>query len=500
MSSLVLRALAVLVVAAAAGLGATLLLDRDGVERRLVPGAGDAIDPLAYTPRREAQLVRSAARGHAHVIYAKSPGGVRASAARTARYRPLIEKVARADELDADTLEAIVMLESAGRPDAVADPRLEGAVGLTQILAETGRGLLRMRVDPAAARRLSRSIARAARRGQTATVARLRERRRRVDERFDPAKSIQATGRYLTFARGELDRDDLAIVSYHMGVGNLQGALSAYGDSDISYARLYFDSTPLKHARAWKRLARLGDDSSTYLWRVEAAREIMRLQRTDLRIDTDAAALEQRARQRGDPAAAVGRAQLDRLSELQNAKNSAEEVLHPRERAERFATPRELRAAYRSGRIAALPRALLERRGIRVDAQMGELARRIGGSARTYRGLRPGALALLQYLGAGVEAISAKQPLVLTSTVRDQRYQRVLIAGNREATRNYSLHTTGWAFDILRSYRSRSQGLAFEYMLGRLQSYDLIAWVREPAAIHVTVSSRASELVGKLDG
>ena len=475
MSSLVLRALAVLVVAAAAGLGATLLLDRDSAERRLVPGAGDAIDPLAYTPRREAQLVQSAARGHAHIIYAKSPGGARASATRTARYRPLIEKVARADELDADTLEAIVMLESAGRPNAAADPQLEGAVGLTQILAETGRGLLRMRVDPAAARRLSRSIARAARRGQSATVARLRERRRRVDERFDPAKSIRATGRYLTFARGELERDDLAVVSYHMGVGNLQGALDAYGDSDISYARLYFDSTPLKHARAWKRLARLGDDSSTYLWRIEAAREIMRLYRTDP-------------------------AQLDRLSELQNAKNSAEEVLHPRERAERFATPRELRAAYRRGRIAALPRALLERRGVRVDAQMGELARRIGGRARTYRGLRTGALALLQYLGAGVKAISKQQPLVLTSTVRDERYQRVLIAGNREATRNYSLHTTGWAFDILRSYRSRSQGLAFEYMLGRLQSYDLIAWVREPAAIHVTVSSRASELVGKLDG
>lgn len=481
-SSLVLRVLAVLVVTAAAGLGATLLLDRDGAERRLVPGAGSvpgagddegAIDPLAYTSGREPQLVQAAARGHAHIIYAKSPGGVRASAQRTARYRPLIEKVARADDLDADTLEAIVMLESAGRPDAAADPQLEGAVGLTQILAETGRGLLRMQVDTAASRRLTRSIARAARRGRSATVTRLRDRRRRVDERFDPAKSIAATGRYLTFARGELGRDDLAVVSYHMGVGNLQAALKAYGDSDISYARLYFDSTPLKHAAAWARLARLGDDSSTYLWRVAAAREIMRLYRSDP-------------------------TRLDRLSALQNAKNSAEEVLHPRDRTERFQTPRELHAAYRSGTVVALPRARLERRGIRIDAQMGELARRIGGKARTYRGLRPGALALLEYLGAGVKAISGQQPLVLTSTVRDERYQRALISGNREATRNYSLHTTGWAFDVLRSYRSRGQGLAFEYMLGRLQSYDLIAWVREPAAIHVTASSRARDLVGKL--
>jgi hypothetical protein len=82
--------------------------------------------------------------------------------------------------------------------------------------------------------------------------------------------------------------------------------------------------------------------------------------------------------------------------------------------------------------------------------------------------------------------------------VRDQRYQRLLVASNLEATRNYSLHTTGWAFDILRAYKSRAQGLAFEFMLGRLQSLDLIAWVREPAAIHVTVSSDAKSLLSVL--
>jgi hypothetical protein len=118
-----------------------------------------------------------------------------------------------------------------------------------------------------------------------------------------------------------------------------------------------------------------------------------------------------------------------------------------------------------------------------------------------YRGLRPAALALLVVLGAGVKEISGAGPLLLTSTVRDEHYQRLLLsAGNGEATRNYSLHTTGWAFDILRTYRSRTQALAFEFMLGRLQSQDLVAWVREPAAIHVTVSSRAQALLGVLDG
>jgi hypothetical protein len=482
MASLLLRVVVLIAVVVAAVLGATALLGSKS-SPRLAPGSGQAagqnderVDPLAYTPAREQALVAAAARGNAHVIYAKSPGGAVASAARTARYRPLVEAAAAAAKLDADTLEAIVMLESAGRPDAVADPRLEGAVGLTQILAETGRNLLGMRVDPTAARRIGRSIARAQARGNRALIARLKARRRRVDERFDPPKALAATARYLLLARNALHRDDLAVVSYHMGIGNLQTALRAYGGHDVSYARLYFDSSPTQHATAWQSLAKLGDDSSTYLWRVMAAREIMRLYRADP-------------------------AQLTALSTLQNAKNSSEEVLHPQPSTEQFATPDDLRAAYADGRLDALPRALLAQHGIRIDTQMGELAGRLKRSRDTYRGLRPEALALLVVLAAGTREISGSGPLVLTSTVRDERYQRLLLAdGNGEATRNYSLHTTGWAFDILRSYRSRAQALAFEFMLGRLQSQDLIAWVREPAAIHVTVSSQAQALLGVLKG
>ena len=73
--------------------------------------------------------------------------------------------------------------------------------------------------------------------------------------------------------------------------------------------------------------------------------------------------------------------------------------------------------------------------------------------------------------------------------MRDGRYQTVLAARNPEATRRYSLHTTGWAFDVLREYRSRRQALAFQFVLDRLTARGLIAWVREPGAIHVTVAS-----------
>ncbi len=468
MRSPVPRVLALaLVVVLAVGGGVALLGGDKGSDEGSAARA--VADPLAYTSQREAGFVAAAARGNAHVLYAKSPGGVRASAARTAAFRPLVEAAAASAQIAPDILEGLVLLESAGRPDAAADPQLEGAVGLTQILAETGRNLLGMRVDPRAALRIGRSLRRAQAKGDVALVRRLRSRRRSVDERFDPVKALAATARYLVIARKALHRDDLAVVSYHMGIGNLQSALRAFGDDDVSYGRLYFDSTPLRHAAAYRKLASLGDDSATDLWRVAAATEIMRLYRTDP-------------------------AKLDRLATLQNAKNSAEEVLHPSDETPQFATPVQLRAAYDTGEIVALPRSPLLARGLAIDPGMGELADRLGRRRTTYRGLRGPALALLEYLGAQVQKISGQTPLVVTSSVRDERYQRLLLTRNRQATANYSLHTTGWTFDILRSYRSRAQALAFEFELERLQAHDLIAWVREPAAIHVTVSSDAAKI------
>jgi hypothetical protein len=466
-----LRLLALAAAAALAVWGAIALLGGD--DRRpspLVPAAGDD-DPFAWADDREEEFTERAGRGLSHVLYAKSPGGAVVSAERTARYRPLIDRVAAGADLDADTIEAIVLLESAGRPDARASDDPAGAVGLTQILAETGQNLLDLRIDTTASRRLTRRIARADARGQTRRAERLRAQRRRADERYDPQKALAATARYLVFARDQLGRDDLAVASYHMGVGNLQRVLGAFGaDEDTSYAEVFFDSSPLRHRAAWDILASLGDDSSTYLWRIEAARDIMR-------------------RFRDDPVALADRARR------MTAKNSSEEVLHPPEETERFAEPEAIETALDAGDLTPLPAAELRRDGVRIDRRMGELAERLDRRRTLYRGLRPEALALLVYLARGTKAIGGQTPLVLTSTVRDEGYQRVLAGRNPEATDGYSLHTTGWAFDVERRYRSRRHALAFQFMLDRLQALNLIAWVREPAAIHVTAGPEAEELL-----
>jgi hypothetical protein len=467
--ALVLVALAAVIVAA------TLVLRGGGgppAPAVVSPGAGQpGSDPLAWTPDRSGEFAARAAAGLAHPLYARTADGVIVATKRTAGWRQQIERAAEQHGVDADTLEAVVFLESAGRPEAQASNDLAGAVGIAQILAETGRNLLGMHVDLAASRRVTRRMVRAARRGRDARVETLRAQRRRVDERFDPVKSLDAAARYLAFARGRLHRDDLAVAAYHMGVGNLQTALARYGDGTVPYVQLYFDSTPTRHQDAWRFLAGLGDDSSTYLWRVEAAREIMRLQREDP-------------------------AELERRDLLMNQRNSAEVVLHPPDDTTAFVDPGALEQARRDGDIAPLPVAYLGRHGVRVDRRMGELAKRVHAKPALYHGLRREALATLAYIGSGVRGISQRtRPLRLTSTVRDAAYQRELVGVDVEATDGYSLHTTGYAFDIARDYADREQALAFQFMLDRLTALNLIAWVREPGAIHVTVAADARRLM-----
>jgi hypothetical protein len=429
-----------------------------------------AEDPFAYSPDRRAEFERRAAAGFSQVVYDKSPDGVENTAERVDAYRHSIEAEARRSRVDPDTLEALVFLESAGRPDAVAGNDLESAAGLTQILAGTGAGLLDMKVDVAQSTRLTRAIRRAARRGDNRRVRRLEARRRRVDERFDPRKALAGTGRYLRLARERLGREDLAFVAYHMGIGNLQRALDLHGAGRaIPYAQLYFDSTPTSHRRAFAFFSTLSDGSANYLWRVLAAREVMRLSRDDP-------------------------GELGRRAELYTAKASAEEVLHPADATERFEEPGDLEDALDGGDLRPFDRGLASL-GLRRDPRMGELARRLKAEPRLYRALRPGAYALAVYMARlSREASRVRAPLTVTSTVRDESYQDLLVGSNPEATPNYSLHTTGWAFDVSRRYRDKRQARGFQYALDRLQALNLIAWAREPAAIHVTVSGDADRL------
>ncbi len=471
---------------AAVAIVAWLTVREDVRQPTLVPRETTSVsDLLAYDDAQAEDLSHAAALGLSHPLYTRSPGGVVAAARRTDSFRPMIEAAVEGTEFDADLIEAMVFLESGGRPEVIAGDDPIAASGLTQILAETGRNFLGMKVDLEASRRLTVQIERALEGEDLALARRLRAERRAIDHRFAPRRALAGTVRYLRTAMERLGREDLAVVSYHMGIGNLTNVIHAYTgatpdryvpdlveEEELSWPKLFFDTSPDRFSLAHGLLADLGDDSPTYYWRVLAAREIMRLYRDDPE-------------------------QLEALSRLYRAKSSHEEVLHPPAETERIADGAALRREWAEVSLHPVPDdpAL----GFAHDPMLAELASRLDRPETLYHGLRAEALAVLTYIGRRVQEISgATRPLRVTSAVRDDEYQELLRRGNPEAAHDYSLHTTGYAFDIRRRYQSGDQAQAFQFVLDDLTARNLIAWIREPGAIHVTVAKEAEDLIDDL--
>ena len=466
--------------------GAALLLrgGESDTDRAVELATGAALDPdpFEWDPGRRAELEQRAATGNSEVIYLNSPDGVVATAERVDAWRDELERAADRRGVDPDRLEALVFLESAGRPEVMAGETPEAASGLTQITPSAATDLLEMEVDLPQSIELTKQIAEANEDGNLDKAEKLAKQRREIDERFDPAEALDGAARYLAIAGERFGEEDLATVSYHMGIGNLESVIRAYagasGDEeiggvvsgdDLSYAQLYFDSSPTEHGEAYELLSGFGDDSSEYYWKILASERIMERWRSDLD-------------------------QLERTAELATAKATLEEVYHPEEGTKVFTSPDEVDDALGDGDL--LP--LFDARGLgwTPDPQMGELAPRLGEEPELYRALRPEALATLAYMAAGVKRISgAERPLRVTSAVRDTAYQDLLVESNPEATQAYSLHTTGYSFDVLRDYANDEQAAAFQYMLDHLQSLAVIDYAVEPRAIHVTASALGAELV-----
>lgn len=433
-----------------------------------LPSAGQAEtpppgNPLAYRTARENEFVARATDGEAHVLYVKSPGGVIATAARVRRFTALIDRATANSGVDPQMLQAIVFLESAGYPQVIAGGDPAGAAGLTQIVASTGRSLLGMHINLPRSQALTGQINAALAAGRTAKAHRLERQRAGIDDRFDPVKALAGAVRYLKLARGLLGRWDLAIESYHMGVGNLQRVLADYGGgAQVPYAQLYFDSDPDHHAAAYRLLSSFGDDSWSYLWRVLAARQIM------IRYAND-------------------RAGLTRLATLQVAAGSAARVLHPPGQTTQFAGPAAVDTAYARHVIVPLPRnpsAL----GLAYAAGLGKVARRFGFPPTLYRGLRPAALDVLGWMASRVRTLSGAGPLILAGAVSDMRTQELFGYSDPPAA-------AGWSFTIDRRYVSPAQSYAFQAVLDRLQALNLIAWQRYPEEIEVTVAADAGRVL-----
>jgi hypothetical protein len=54
----------------------------------------------------------------------------------------------------------------------------------------------------------------------------------------------------------------------------------------------------------------------------------------------------------------------------------------------------------------------------------------------------------------------------------------------------------GIRIDVARKYRSRKQALAFQFLLDRLQAWDLIAWSRTNSTLTIVVGPDAAKVIG----
>jgi hypothetical protein len=124
------------------------------------------------------------------------------------------------------------------------------------------------------------------------------------------------------------------------------------------------------------------------------------------------------------------------------------------------------------------------RLGLAYYPGMGTQAKRFGFPPALYRGLRPEALAVLTWMAARVRTLSGASPLIVTSSVTDDRAQRALGYSDPPAA-------AGWSFTIERRYANGQEAMAFQSVLDLLQSLNLIAWERFPQEIEVTVASDA---------
>ena len=181
-------------------------------------------------------------------------------------------------------------------------------------------------------------------------------------------------------------------------------------------------------------------------------------------------------RRAGNHARAIARtpARSGALADLYTAKNSAEEVAAPRgghggvRRARTSsrrptATARSGRSRRRPGRSACAATAAWASWRSAWSASRACIA----GCGRRPTRSRPTRRWLTRRAGGGRSSAHRDRHGARRASTR-----RCWPAATRRRPSGYSLHTTGWAFDVSRAYASRAQARAFQFALDRLQSLE----------------------------
>jgi hypothetical protein len=322
--------------------------------------------------------------------------------------------------------------------------------------------------------------------------------RRGVDERYDPAKAIRVQTRYLVRLARAYGSVDWALQAYHGGEGGVSRTVAYYlGDRrrlftstegairgmlasrggpvvrvrpQLSYADLYFGTTPRTHPQAFGYLFGRSDDHRYYWWKVLMAERAIALYRRDPE-------------------------EFRRQWQALRPGQRMEAAWYPRPEDLSFRDVAALRQSYDEGTLVRVPGDLYSR-----GVALGPIAALDAANGYHYKGLRPEAMGALLQLAALYCRHGGKAPLRLLSLTQTEQYAALLSARYpirppkepvNPADIPVDLHPTGLVFDLARPATAWDRKV-LEYALGQLSDRGAIYWLMEyergPSRYHICPS------------
>lgn len=301
--------------------------------------------------------------------------------------------------------------------------------------------------------------------------------RRQVDHRFDPARSIAAQTRYLVRLTRRYGGVDWALQAYHGGEAGASRTMSLFTGSGarsllasrgtpyaslgtgrwLPYTELYQRVSPTATPAAFSYLFGRSDDHRYYWWKVLMAERALNLYRKDS---------EEFERQ---------------WRELQPGLN-ADAAFYPDPSGLQFADNTALAEGYRSGVLVALPRnaGALGLRTVNLAALAPE-------SATLQKGLRPEGMGALLRLAQIYRSNGGQEPISVLALVQSGAYRQLWDRRYPDpppppgVPRDPEFHTTGVTFDVRTPTRDWDRKV-LEYSLGQLYDGLKISWRKENEA------------------
>lgn len=283
--------------------------------------------------------------------------------------------------------------------------------------------------------------------------------RRNVDHRFDPGRSITAQTRYLVKLTRRYGGVDWALQAYHGGEAGASRTVRLFdggttSGSRMPYSELYRRVSPVATPAAFSYLFGRSDDHRYYWWKVLMAERALNLYRQD-------PAEFERQWQELRPGYSADVAYYQDPAPLQFADNNA------------------LRDGFHTGTLVSLP-ANAGAYGVRTM----NLAALEPASAGLHKGLRPEAMGALLQLGQVYRSNGGRAPLDVVAMVQsaayrqlwDARYPDPPLKGNTPKDPEY--HTTGLVFDLKQPANAWDRKV-LEFALGRLYDNLRISWRKE---------------------